>query len=352
MSRPSTRRQLTRVVLYYLVIAAGFFALTRFVPGFGEVLRGGQLDVLAGTGIFGPADAAPAVGDPVVQAPGSNVLVGLFAMLGALAIMIPVTWVYLLTRGHRGYDESVVHTLLILPVAVAGIVMIVQHSLAIAFSLAGIVAAVRFRTTLEDTKDAVYVFLAIGVGVACGVPALGMALTLSLVFNVVIVTLWATQFGNPYQQKGTGPGGIGLGEALVGPNASMGVDVVGDAALLDAASPADIGEVLERATRMERYISEERRKKKPQRANTLILVHATEVEPAQKEVERLLNDFATRSRLAEIVPAGGSGYVLEYLALLDAPGAQGAILDGLRNAPAGTVKAAELRSLKGLKKRS
>ena len=33
---------------------------------------------------------------------------------------------------------------------------------------AGVVAAVRFRNTLRDTKDAVYVFLAVGIGLAWG----------------------------------------------------------------------------------------------------------------------------------------------------------------------------------------
>jgi hypothetical protein len=355
MSSPaSTRRQLIRVVLYYAALAAAIAALSRLFPEFNAMLRGEQLEVLASTdparAIFGP-EAPPAVGEPARAEPGGSVLTGVFGMGGALAIMIPVTWIYLLTRGYRGYDESVVHTLLILPVAVAGIVMIVQHSVAIAFSLAGIVAAVRFRTTLEDTKDAVYVFLAIGVGVASGVPALGLALALSLVFNLVILTLWVTQFGNPWAHRGTGPGGIGLGETLVGPNVSEAVAVVGDPALLDAASPADIGEVLERATRMERHIAEERRKKKGDRANALVLVHAREAGPAKEEVDRILDELATRHKLAEIVPTGG-GFVPEYLARPDAPGAQGAILDRLRAATSGSIQSAELRSLKGLKKRT
>jgi hypothetical protein len=59
-----------------------------------------------------------------------------------------------------------VQLLIILPLVVAGIVVLVKDSLALAFSLAGIVAAVRFRNTLDDSKDAVYVFLATGVGLA------------------------------------------------------------------------------------------------------------------------------------------------------------------------------------------
>ena len=141
----------------------------------------------------------------MAQTPFSGGALGAIAMAGALAIMVPVTWIYMVTRQHRGYDESVVHTLLILPVAVTGIVVIVQNSLALAFSLAGIVAGVRFRTTLDDTKDAVYVFLAIGVGLASGIQALGLAMVLSLFFNGVILVALEGAF-RQYLCHG-GPGG-------------------------------------------------------------------------------------------------------------------------------------------------
>ncbi len=82
--------------------------------------------------------------------------------------MLPVSWVYILTRQKKGFRQSVVQTLIILPIVVAGVVLLVKNSIALAFSLGGIVAAVSFRNTLRDTKDAVYIFLAIGVGLAAG----------------------------------------------------------------------------------------------------------------------------------------------------------------------------------------
>ena len=42
------------------------------------------------------------------------------------------------------HNQNVVQTLVILPMVVAGIVFMVQNSLALAFSLAGVVGAVRF----------------------------------------------------------------------------------------------------------------------------------------------------------------------------------------------------------------
>jgi hypothetical protein len=256
-------------------------------------------------------------------------------MLAALAIMVPVTWVYMFTRGERGYDESVVHSLLILPVVVTGILMVVKSSVALAFSLAGIVAAVRFRTTLDDTKDAVYIFLAIGVGLASGIQAVGVAVALSVVFNVVVLTLWGTRFGNVYA---SGSGALGIGDVLA---ARPGGGPVAPAA--SGAADPDF------AARLERHIYEERSKGKGKKANSLILVHAKSAEPAQALADALLEQHAARWKMAEITP-GRSGVILVYLARLEGV-AQGIVMDGLRSGANGAVESAELRSLKGIEPR-
>ena len=108
-------------------------------------------------------------------------------MASAFALMLPVTWIYIMTRRRKGFRQSVVQTLVILPIVVAGVVFMVKNSLALAFSLGGIVAAVSFRNTLRDTKDAVYIFLATGVGLAAGIQSVPFAAALSITFNVVIL---------------------------------------------------------------------------------------------------------------------------------------------------------------------
>lgn len=350
--RGSRGRGLGRVLLYYVLFAVVLVVLVRYVPSVRDVVSGVRLDQLGssiGDSVFGP-QAPPPVGSPVSAGPWSSALVAAMSMIGALAIMVPVTWVYMVTRRHRGYDESVVHTLLILPVAVTGIVMIVQNSIALAFSLAGIVAAVRFRTTLDDTKDAVYVFLAIGVGLATGVQALGIGLTLSVIFNLVVIVLWQTRFGNIYADQNTRSGPLSVGDVLGGPASAHSALRVGDPAVLEAAAPADLADMADRAVRIERHVSEERSKSKRKRANTLILVHASAAEPARAFVDPLLEAAAVRWKLAEIGP-GPEGHMLVYLARLDDPSAQGTIMDRLRTGN-GVVAAAELRSLKGLKPRA
>ena len=78
---------------------------------------------------------------------------------------------------------------------VAGIVMIIQNSLALAFSLAGIVAGVRFRLTLDDSLDAIYIFVAIGAGLAAGIEALEITVVVSVIFNYFILFFWEIDYG-------------------------------------------------------------------------------------------------------------------------------------------------------------
>jgi hypothetical protein len=66
----------------------------------------------------------------------------------------------------------------------------------LAFSLAGIVAGVRFRHPLKDSAETTYLFTAIAVGVACGVNAVEVAAIVSIFFNYTVLGLWATEFGS------------------------------------------------------------------------------------------------------------------------------------------------------------
>jgi hypothetical protein len=116
-------------------------------------------------------------------------------MIGTMLVTIPISWGYMAIRERTGYEQSVVQTLVVLPIVVAAIMMIVQSSLALAFALGGVAAAVRFRNTLKDVADATYVFLAIGIGIAAGTGALTAALVMSAAFTYVSVLLWRCNYG-------------------------------------------------------------------------------------------------------------------------------------------------------------
>jgi polyphosphate kinase len=188
---------LARVLLYYALLVAAALVLVRIFPVLQSAFSMERLRSLVGIEEF--AQGVPPTGVEGGFLAGGNVgLRTLIAVLGALVLVIPVAQVYMATKREVRYDQSLVHTIIILPIAVTGIVIIVQNSLELAFSLAGIVAAVRFRNTLQDTKDAVYIFMSIGVGLAAGVQALTVAFLVTAVFNIVVLVLWRFDVGNIY----------------------------------------------------------------------------------------------------------------------------------------------------------
>ena len=202
MARPAQRTfverlsemPLAKVAAYYVILVAGSILTARLFPPFAKFFSSDQMhDLARGGRDFGPS--AFGTGLPESLPTGTVEISAAVTMLGATLLMVPVAWIYTMTRQKKGYRQSIVQTLIILPGVVSGVVSIVKNSLALAFSLAGIVAALNFRNTLRDTKDAVYIFLAMAIGLAAGVQALPVALVVSLFFNIVMLALAWTDFG-------------------------------------------------------------------------------------------------------------------------------------------------------------
>ncbi len=336
---------IARLVLYYASFALAVIVLLRVVPATAQVFAIGTLGELPEIGGKLAPDALVRAREGVDASAGLGIVAtAVIAMLGAVALMVPVVWVYMLTKRRSGYDQSVVQTMIVLPLVVCGVMFVVTSSrdaLALAFALAAIVAAVRFRNTLKDTKDTVYVFLAIGVGLAAGVRALALAAVMSLLFNLVILVLWRLNVGNLYADQLGRTERLRPGEALA----------VGDPQLLAALTPAELEAIAERVARLETYIAARRGDKKKKRFNGIVLVHATAVDPAQRAAEAVFEEETSRWKLAEIVPAASGASTLEYLVRLKDQAGAGALLELLRSRAAPHVLGAEFRSLKGLKGR-
>jgi hypothetical protein len=187
---------LLRLGLYYAALIAFVFVFNNFMPEAVLLRVREALQPLVGQEFAGPGMAtqfSTGGGAPLAMAPRAVMLMTVIAGVAALALTVPLSWVYMFTRQKKGYSQSVVHSLVLLPIVVAIVAALVRNSIALAFSLAGVVAAVRFRTTLEDSKDAVFVFAVVALGLAAGVQ-LEVAAVLSVLFVLVTLALWYTDF--------------------------------------------------------------------------------------------------------------------------------------------------------------
>jgi hypothetical protein len=183
----------TIITIYYAVwIGVILFLLAKF-PGVRDFFPVGGIGELAGRNLDSFEPVYSGVEDIVI---GPNAAFRLlFASIGAAAMIIPVSWVYFITSPTKEVDQSFAQTIVIMPIVVTGIATIVLNSLALAFSLAGIVAAVRFRFSLRNPAHAMYIFAAIGIGLGSGINALGVATVISMTFVYANLIIWKLEYG-------------------------------------------------------------------------------------------------------------------------------------------------------------
>jgi hypothetical protein len=183
-----------RLITYYVVVAGFGIIAWRYMPAsLRELIRMATEPLVGLTNTQMVTTFTTPDPQLDVLSPAAVTFMGIIAAASSIVFCVPVSWVYMFTRQKKGYNQSVVHTLILLPVVVAMVATLVRSNVALAFSLAGIVAAVRFRVALEDSKDAVFVFAVMALGLACGVQ-LETAGVLSVLFVIVSLVLWYSDF--------------------------------------------------------------------------------------------------------------------------------------------------------------
>jgi hypothetical protein len=307
-------RPVRRLVAYYAIVAVVVAILAYFFPG--EIAR------IAAKGLGDVPEGPTVLTDALSSSPTSSVSFGpgtlldvslttVLILIGALVLILPVTWVYMSARPSGGqHNQNVVQTLIILPLVVAGIVFIVQNSLALAFSLAGVVGAVRFRTTLRDSRDLVYIFLSIVVGFAAGVQSLAVGAVISIVFNFVLIITWHYDYGRNMLMPTAAAQWSRPLQALASPT---GDHQIPDRDLILSLTPANAAALADRFTRVQKAVGS--KKKKP-RFDSILTVTTDVVPEAQGRIEDVLDRMTKRWSLDEIVTNVGKPSEIYYLTRL------------------------------------
>ena len=303
-----------RTALYYVALF-GVTWLLRKLPITRQVMKG-SLEQLISSGGFaglgGPSNIEiTGTGAQPVNEVTMAVTV-LVAMVGALALALPVAWIYGMTRAKRGYQQSVVQSLMILPPLVASVVVLVKYSLALAFGLGGIMAAIRFRSTLEDSKDAVYIFFCTALGLTAAVQ-LPVAAVISVVFNLIVLTLWYTDFG-----KAT---------AFDGERAKRKMEdltrqrmrqtgtfvAMVDNELFDKMTPQQLDMVADRAWRRRRRLeTDEASDEEAQKRDVLLRIKCKDTDVTRIAIEQSFEEFLKKWRLGGVVHEPDGTHFVEY----------------------------------------
>ena len=198
-------RMAARLVVYFIFILGVFATLLFFVPWGTDVLPvgGNEIDVPGSAEAIFDAIENPQENQNETVTWGKRLepaVALLISLACTISLMIPITWVYMATRFAQGYRRTFVAALIMLPICATSIVLLIQDSLALAFGLAALVAAVRFRVDLTDALDGIHIFAAICVGLSSGVGYLGVGFVMTVFFCFASVILWHLNYGaNPVE---------------------------------------------------------------------------------------------------------------------------------------------------------
>ena len=111
-------------------------------------------------------------------------------ILGAL-----ISFTYMKTSNKGGHSQNFALTLVIIPTVVAIIVFLVGSNVARAFSLAGALSIIRFRSVPGDSKDISYVLFTTSAGLAVGVGLFGYGILFTVCLCLMMFTLKLVNFG-------------------------------------------------------------------------------------------------------------------------------------------------------------
>ena len=109
------------------------------------------------------------------------------SMAAVLGFLIFVS--YYIT--HRGtiYSKKFNASLVVLTVLTGTVMTVIGNNIALSLGMVGALSIVRFRTAIKDSRDTVYIFWTIIVGICCGVGDYMVALIGSAVTFIVLFIL-------------------------------------------------------------------------------------------------------------------------------------------------------------------
>jgi uncharacterized membrane protein YhiD involved in acid resistance len=104
-----------------------------------------------------------------------------------LSFFLSLVIAYAYRETHQGlsYSVSFVHTMILMGVTIAIIMLIIGSNVARAFALVGALSIIRFRNAVKDSRDVAFIFVTMAVGMAVGT---GFYLT-AVVFAVFVSSM-------------------------------------------------------------------------------------------------------------------------------------------------------------------
>lgn len=111
-----------------------------------------------------------------------------------LSVVIYISYAY--THTGTAYSKKFNVSLMTLTVLTATVMTVIGNNVALSLGMVGALSIVRFRTAIKDSRDTVYIFWTIVVGICCGVGDYTVAATGSSVIFLLLLLMGAVRNDN------------------------------------------------------------------------------------------------------------------------------------------------------------
>ena len=125
--------------------------------------------------------------------------VALASLCLAFALSLVVAWIYSATHAGLSYLRGFTQSLALGGIISAAVMLAIGDDVARGLGVVGALTIVRFRTTIKDTRDLMFVFASLAGGIACGVQSYAIAIVGAGVFSMAVLFLHFTSFGTHRQ---------------------------------------------------------------------------------------------------------------------------------------------------------
>lgn len=117
------------------------------------------------------------------------------SLLMAFVLAQVVAWVYTWTHTGLSYSRGFTQSLLLMAVVVTLVMFVIGNNIITAFGLIGAMAIIRFRNVLKDTRDTVFVFFILILGMATGTQRYMTSIVGTVAFTLLAIYMHYTAFG-------------------------------------------------------------------------------------------------------------------------------------------------------------
>lgn len=129
---------------------------------------------------------------------GPDLVDVLFSMALSTIVGLLISQLY---RGtHRGlnYEHTFMASLVMLAPIVTLVMLFIRGDLVLSLGLIGSLSIIRFRTAVKDTRDMVFIFWVIAVGLGAGTYNWSTVLVASLFVMLVVIALFYVRYGHTH----------------------------------------------------------------------------------------------------------------------------------------------------------